>query len=170
MTHLCVRILAHHWPRWWLGASSLASYYLNQWWIIVNWSLSKFESNTTVFIDENAFEMSSEKYRPFCIGLIVLNRIVTNDVTTTQPNFVHFHAMYCTSIYWCMNGQWSMQDVHIILLGYYKILSSNITQRDPCYNRVHLFQNTSDSSLDLGSQICTAFCDFKLYSISVGLR
>ena len=68
----------HHWFRWWLVAWSAPSHYLNQCWDIVNWTLRNklqwnFNWNSYLFIQENAIEMSSGKWRPFCLGLNVLN-------------------------------------------------------------------------------------------------
>ena len=63
-----------HWGR-------VPSHYLNQWWNIVNcWTMGNtfqwnFHQSTTIFVQENAFEMSSGKWLPFCLGLNVLNQL-----------------------------------------------------------------------------------------------
>ena len=63
----------HHWFRWWLVTWLAPSHYLNQWWNIVNWSPGKKLQwnrylNLYIFIQE----MSSGKWRPFCLSLIVI--------------------------------------------------------------------------------------------------
>ena len=67
----------HHWFILWLVAWTVPSHYLNQYWIIVNWTLAnifqwKFNQNTTIFIEENACEnvvceMPSILSRPQCV-------------------------------------------------------------------------------------------------------
>ena len=49
--------------------------YLNQWWNVVNWNKLQWnlKQNSYIFIQENAFEMSSEKWRSFCLDLNVLS-------------------------------------------------------------------------------------------------
>ena len=59
--HICVIKLIHHWFRQWFIAWPAPSHYLNQCWNIVNWILGNkfqwnFHQNTTIFIQENAFE------------------------------------------------------------------------------------------------------------------
>ena len=59
--HICVSGSGQHWFRWWLGAYSATSHYLNQYWVIVNWTFRNklqcnFNQNTKLFIHENAFE------------------------------------------------------------------------------------------------------------------
>ena len=54
------------------------SHYLNQCWDIIDWILRNklqwnFNQNSYIFIQENAFKLSSGKCRPFCLGLNVLN-------------------------------------------------------------------------------------------------
>ena len=61
MPHICVSELGKHCFRQWLVACSAPSHYLNQWWLIVNWTLRnklKWNSNqnTKLFINENTFE------------------------------------------------------------------------------------------------------------------
>ena len=78
-TPICVTKQGHHWFRYWLVAWSAPSHYLNQCWIIVNWTLSNIfqwnlNQNTTIFIEENAFENVIWKWRPFCLGFSVLEK------------------------------------------------------------------------------------------------
>ena len=37
--HICISELGPHWFRWWLVAYSVPGHYLNQCWVIVNWTL-----------------------------------------------------------------------------------------------------------------------------------
>ena len=57
--HICVRESGQHWFRQWLVTYSTQSHSLNQYWVIVNWTLRNkiqwnFNQNTKPFIDENA--------------------------------------------------------------------------------------------------------------------
>ena len=59
--HICVGELGQHWFRQWFVACSAPSHYLNQCWLIVNWTLRNkiqwnLNQNTKLFIHENAFE------------------------------------------------------------------------------------------------------------------
>ena len=50
------------------------SRYLSKCWYVVNWTIGNklqwnLNRNAHIFIEENPFEMSSAKSRPFCIGL-----------------------------------------------------------------------------------------------------
>ena len=59
--HICVIKLGQHWFSWWLVACSAPRHYLNQWWLIVNWTLSNklqwnSNLNTNLFIREKAFQ------------------------------------------------------------------------------------------------------------------
>ena len=59
--HICISETGQHWFRWWLAAYSAPSHYLNQYWIIVNWTLRNklqwnFNKKTKLFIHENASE------------------------------------------------------------------------------------------------------------------
>ena len=61
MPHICVSEQGQHWFRLWLVAYSAPSHYLNQCWIIVNWTLRNtlqwsFNQNTNIFIYGNASE------------------------------------------------------------------------------------------------------------------
>ena len=79
MPQICVSELVQHWYRWWLVAYSASSYYLNQSWVIVNWTLRnklqwKFNQNTNIFIQENAYDniyivwkMAATLSRPQCV-------------------------------------------------------------------------------------------------------
>ena len=72
----------HRWFIWWLVAWSAPSHYLNQWWIIVNWTLGNkfqwnFNRNSNIFIHENAFEnvvcnIASISSRPQCVKCVYI--------------------------------------------------------------------------------------------------
>ena len=77
MPHICVNELGHHWFSQWLVACSAPSHYLNQWWLIVNWTPgNKFQwnlnRNSFIFSQENALEnvvwkMSAILSPPQCV-------------------------------------------------------------------------------------------------------
>ena len=55
------------------------SHYVNQCWIIVNWTLRNklqwnLNRNSNIFIEKMRWKVSSAKRRPFCLGLNVLNQ------------------------------------------------------------------------------------------------
>ena len=59
MPHICVTELGHHWFRYWLVSCSAPSHYLNQCWLIVNWTPGSIiewnlNRNSIIFIQENA--------------------------------------------------------------------------------------------------------------------
>ena len=59
--HICLNESGQHWFRYWLVAYSSPNYYLNHWWVVVNWTLRNklqwnFNHNTDLFIHENASE------------------------------------------------------------------------------------------------------------------
>ena len=55
--HICVSESGQHWFKWWLVAYSAPSHYLNQYCIIVNWTLRRqLQWNTKIFIHENAYQ------------------------------------------------------------------------------------------------------------------
>ena len=61
MTHICISKLVPHWLRLWLVAWLMPSHYLNQCWLIVDWTLgNKFQwnvnQNTIILKIENVFE------------------------------------------------------------------------------------------------------------------
>ena len=76
VTHIGVIKLSHDWFRLWLVAWQAPSHYLNQWWNKLNWTLGNIfqwnrNQNTTIFIQENAFEnvvwkMTAIMSRPQC--------------------------------------------------------------------------------------------------------
>ena len=71
--HICVSDSGQHCFRQWLVVYSMSSYYLNQYWVFVNWTLRNklqwnLNRNTKIFIHENALKISSAKWRPFCPG------------------------------------------------------------------------------------------------------
>ena len=71
MPHICVSELDQLWFRWWLVAYSAPSHYLNQCWVIVNWTLRNesqwnFNQNAYLFIHEDASENIVCEMAPFC--------------------------------------------------------------------------------------------------------
>ena len=84
--HTCVSEEDQHWFRKWLVAYSAPSHYLNQCWVIVNWTLWNklqwnFNQNTKLFIPENASEnidceMAAILSRPQCVKHCVCGGIL----------------------------------------------------------------------------------------------
>ena len=80
VTHIGVGRLGHHWFRKWIGACLAPGLYLNQCWVIVNWtfwikSSVKLSRNLYIFIQEKAFENAVSKLaammsRPQCVNHI----------------------------------------------------------------------------------------------------
>ena len=71
--HIWVSELGQHWFRWRLVAYSVASHYLIQCWVIVNWTLRNklqwnFNQNAKLFIHEIAPKISSVEWQSFCLG------------------------------------------------------------------------------------------------------
>ena len=61
MPRICVNELDHHCFRQWGVAYSVPSHYLNQWWLIVNWThrntfSRSLDRNSIIITQENAFE------------------------------------------------------------------------------------------------------------------
>ena len=59
--HICVSELGQHWFRWWLVSYSAPIHYLNQCWVIANWTIRNkfkwnFNQNTKLFIHKNVSE------------------------------------------------------------------------------------------------------------------
>ena len=69
----------HHWIRYRLVAWSAPSHYLNQCWSIVHWNLTNkiqryLKTNSHIFIQENAFEMSPAFLsQPQCLKTIPIS-------------------------------------------------------------------------------------------------
>ena len=77
-THLCVSNLTINGFRSWLVGWPAPSHYLNRCWNIINWPLAINFSESLSEIQIFSFkkmhlEMASAKWRPFCLGLNVLN-------------------------------------------------------------------------------------------------
>ena len=82
VTHACVIELGHHCFRQWLVAFSAPSHYLNQYWLIVNWTTRNkirwnFNRNSKSFFEEHAFEyvvckMSAIFSRPQWVEIMIL--------------------------------------------------------------------------------------------------
>ena len=78
MSHICFSKLYHHWFREWLVAWQVPSHYLNQCWIILNWTHGNklhwnLNGNLYIFIQENAFENVVREFavilsRPQCVN------------------------------------------------------------------------------------------------------
>ena len=70
--HICVSESGHHWFRWCLITYSAPSHYLNQCWVIVNWSLmSKLQfliKIQNISFTKMHLTMSYVKCQPFCPG------------------------------------------------------------------------------------------------------
>ena len=69
--HICVSESGQHWFRQWLVTYSAPSHYLNQCWVIVNWTLMNklqwnFNQNTKLSFTKMHLKISSAKWRPFC--------------------------------------------------------------------------------------------------------
>ena len=79
VTHICVGNIGHHWFRLWLVAWFAPSYYLNQCWNIVNWTLRNklqwnFNRNLNILIQGNASQnvvckMAAILSRPQCVKM-----------------------------------------------------------------------------------------------------
>ena len=59
--HICVSESDQHWFRYWLVTYLVSNHYLNQCWVIVNWTLRNklqwnFNQNTNLFIHKNIAE------------------------------------------------------------------------------------------------------------------
>ena len=70
---ICVSKSGQHWFRSWLVAYSAPNHYLNQCWVIVNWTLMNklqwnFNQNTKFFIKNMHMNISSAKWWPFSPG------------------------------------------------------------------------------------------------------
>ena len=81
------------WFRWWLVAWSAPSHYLNQCWNIVNSNLrtnfSEISSEIHAFpFTKMHLKMSSGKWRPFCLGLNVLNTSICQISPDKSPHVV----------------------------------------------------------------------------------
>ena len=71
--HICVSESDQHWLRSWLAAYSAPSHYLNQSWVIVNWTLRNklnrnFNQNIKFSFTKMHRIVSSAKWRQFCLG------------------------------------------------------------------------------------------------------
>ena len=94
MTHISVSKLGHHWFTWWLVAWPAPSHCLNQSWNSINWTHGNkfqwiFNQNTTIFIQQNAFEnvvckVSSILSRPQCVNGCKKQKIDYLQATTFQ--------------------------------------------------------------------------------------
>ena len=88
VSHICVCQLGQHWFRKWLVAYLAPNHYLNQCWLIVNWTPRNklqwnFDQNTKFFIHESAFE------NLICEMATMLSR--GSWVNWTKDGTVHWH-------------------------------------------------------------------------------
>ena len=70
--HACAIESCWHWIRWWLVACSAPSYYLNQCWLIVNWTPGNkcqwnSNRNSIIFIQESAFKIVVSQNGGHCV-------------------------------------------------------------------------------------------------------
>ena len=72
--HICVSESGQHWFRQWLVTYSAPSHYLNQCWVVVNWTLRKnlqwffFIKIRNFSFTKMHLKVSSAKWWPFCLG------------------------------------------------------------------------------------------------------
>ena len=97
----------HHGFRKWLGAIQAPSHYLNQCWNIADSNFrNKLQWNhqrhSYIFIQDNAFEMSSGKWRSFCLGINVLLMQDVLECRWFKPTVINANYLYdviCLFIY-----------------------------------------------------------------------
>ena len=112
--HICVIELGQHWFRWWLVAYSVPSHYLNQCWVIVNWTLRNklqwnFNSNTKLNIHENAFENVCEMVtilfrrrwvnRYFCESRNITTRKINEGALVTPAQYYSCKLIFISIFY-----------------------------------------------------------------------
>ena len=70
VTDIYVSKLDHHWFRWKLVVSLAPSYFLNQWWLIVNEKTIQWhvKTNQTISLHKTNLKMPSEMCWPCCSG------------------------------------------------------------------------------------------------------
>ena len=91
VTHICVVDLGHHWFRYWLVACSAPSHYLNLCWNIVYWTFRhklQWIGIQSFSFKKLHLQMSSAKWRLFCLGLNELKtmkvNILNEDIVNTD--------------------------------------------------------------------------------------
>ena len=101
--HICTSESCQHWFRKWLVTYSAPSHYLNQCWVIVNWTLRNklqrnFSKKITFSFKKAHLKMSSAKWRLFCPGedefknyiislCIKLERVITMSMEYKKTNY-----------------------------------------------------------------------------------
>ena len=120
-SHICVSELGQHWFRQWLVAYSVPSHYLNQCWIIVNWTLRNklqwnFNQNTKLFIHGNASE------NIICEMAAIINKV-----------YVHDKDNYCTKKKKCSGYQSAVPTAKAELVSWELLVVSAVLIR----NQVH---------------------------------
>ena len=83
--HICVSESGQHWFRYWLVTYSAPSHYLDQCWVVDNWTLrNKFQWDFNQIQNfsfiKTHLKISSGKWRPFCPGGDELNWTTLNDI------------------------------------------------------------------------------------------
>ena len=86
-----------------LVAYSMPSHYINQWWVVVNWTLRNkrqwdFNQSTKLFIKQSAYqnivcEMAALLSRPQCVKCVTTNHIHDGHATITsyRPEDAYMH-------------------------------------------------------------------------------
>ena len=82
----------------------MPSHYLNQWWNIVNWTLKNklqwnLNWNSYIFNKENAIEMLSTQWLPFCLGLNVLTLCAMQNLSSSSNENIEQNINECV----CLN-------------------------------------------------------------------
>ena len=91
----------------------MPSHYLNQCWIIVNWTLAntfqwKFNQNTTIFIEENAFENVVWKMAAIFLGLIVLKIAIQSHWVLYMSLLTCLQPLWCWECSMTTRSTWSL--------------------------------------------------------------
>ena len=77
------------------------SHYLNQYWIIVNWTTTNklqwnVNRNSNIFIQENAFENVVCEMASICLGLNVLTRIIEAQLTAQLLKMIYGYLTFAS--------------------------------------------------------------------------
>ena len=125
---ICVSKISHHWFRQGLGACLAPSYYLNQCWLIVSWSLGNdiqwnFNQKFNIFIPENVFE------NVICKMMAILSR--PQCVDDINYSFV----FYTILLHWNGTGGWNP---FLMKMQTYPALAVNVmsAEQKPYFNFV----------------------------------
>ena len=96
--HIYVSEIAQHWFRQWLGASSAPSHYLNQCWLVVNWTPgNKFRwnsnRNSIIFIQKMHLKLSSAKM----VAILSRGRGLVPHIYFWSPGHISHQAIIWTN-------------------------------------------------------------------------